>query len=364
MNEFKLFTPTKIGYTDLKNRVVMASATRCVAIGNLPNVLMNQYYVQPKNVGLIITEGTSPSPNGLGYARMPGIFSLQKQGEGWEKITSSVHVDGGKIFVLLLHTGRISHPLNMPEGAQVLAPSAVKATGKIWTDSEMMQDFPVPKEMTNEDLIHTKIEFIAAAKNALDTGFDGVEVDAANGYLFEQFLSPISNIRSDRYGGSIENRCKFVLEVVREIAEAIGKDKIGICLSPYSVESNMPLYPEIYSTYIYLAEQLNKIGIAYIHLVEDSSLGISIAQTELQKQIRKIFKNTIIIPGGYNDERAEADIQIGLGDLVALEQPFINNHDWFERFENDCSLLQDIRINLFYSKNEVDNTDDLYFKDR
>lgn len=364
MNELKLFNPTKIGYTDLKNRVVMAPMTRCMAIGNLPNELMKQNYEQLKNAGLIITEGTSPSPNGLGYARMPGIYSLQKQGEGWERITSAVHDDGGKIFVLLMHTGRISHPLNMPEGAQILAPSAVKAIGQIWTDSKMMQDFPVPKAMTNEDLIHTKIEFVAAAKNALDEGFDGVELDASNGYLLEQFLSPISNIRSDSYGGSIENRSKFVLEVVKEVVEAIGKDKTGICLSPYSVESNMPQYPEIYSTYIYLAKQLNKIGIAYIHLVNNSSMGTSLAQTELQKQIRNIFKNTIIIPGGYDKERAEADIQIGLGDLAAYRQPFINNPDLIEQFQNDWSLSQDIKINLFYSNDDKGYTNDLYYKDR
>jgi N-ethylmaleimide reductase len=364
MIEYKLFTPAKIGNTNVKNRVVMAPLIRFGAIENSPNEPMKVFYAQSKKAGLIISEGTSPSPNGQGYAHMPGIFSLQNQGEDWEKITSSVHVDGGKIFVLLMHTGRISHRLNMPDGAQILAPSAVKAIGQIWTDSKMMQDFPIPKEMTNEDLIHTKLEFVAAAKNALDIGFDGVELDAANGYLLEQFLSPVTNIRTDSFGGSIENRCKFVLEVVKKVAEAIGKERTGICLSPYSVESNMPQYPEIYSTYIYLVKQLNKIGIAYIHLVDNSSMGTSIAQTELQKQIRNIFKNTIIIPGSYDKERAEADLENGLGDLVSFEKPFIDNPDWVERFENDCSLLQDIRINLFYSANEKGYTDHLYYKDR
>src|SRR5450759_5392723 len=232
MKEFKLFTPEKVGSAEMGNRVVMAPMTRCRAIGNVPNELMEEYYKQRSGAGLIITEGTSPSPNGLGYARIPGIFSRQ-QVEGWKMITSVVHSGGGKIFIQLMHTGRISHPLNMSEGAKVLAPSAVKPAGQMWTDSEKLQDFPVPKEMTAEDLLHTKTEFVTAAKNALDAGFDGVELHGANGYLLEQFLSPVSNIRKDNYGGSVENRCRFVLEVVTAVTESIGKGKTAIRLSPY-----------------------------------------------------------------------------------------------------------------------------------
>ena len=229
----------------------MSPMTRSRAIGNVPNELMAEYYKQRSSAGLIITEGTSPSPNGLGYARIPGIFSKQ-QVEGWKKITSAVHKSGGKIFVQFMHTGRISHPLNLPGGAQILAPSAVKAAGQMWTDSKKLQDFPVPKEMTAEDLLHTKAEYVAAAKNALDAGFDGVELHGANGYLLEQFLSPVSNIRKDNYGGSIENRSQFVIEVVSAVAEAIGKGRTAIRLSPYGVASDMPHYPEINATYKYL----------------------------------------------------------------------------------------------------------------
>jgi N-ethylmaleimide reductase len=356
IKEYKLFTPKMVGSVELGNRIVMAPMTRSRAIGNVPNLLMAEYYKQRSGAGLIITEGTSPSPNGLGYARIPGIYSKQ-QVEGWKKITSAVHEGGGKIFVQLMHTGRISHPLNMPEGAQILAPSAVKAAGQMWTDSEKLQDFPVPKEMTTADLLHTKAEFVTASKNALDAGFDGVELHGANGYLLEQFLSPVSNIRKDNYGGSVENRTRFVIEVVTAVAEAIGKGKTGIRLSPYGVASDMPHYPEIDATYRYLSEQLYKIGIAYIHLVDHSAMGAPVVSPELKKLIRKNFKNTIILSGGYDMERAEADIQSGLADLVAFGRPFINNPDLVDRFKKNWTLSQDLKMDLFYSADEKGYTD-------
>jgi N-ethylmaleimide reductase len=351
MLEYKLFSTAKVGSDELQNRVVMAPMTRCRAIGNVPNDLMAEYYKQRSGAGLIITEGTSPSPNGLGYARIPGIFSNQ-QVIGWDKVTSAVHSRGSKIFVQLMHTGRISHQLNMPEGAQILAPSAVKPAGQMWTDTKQLQDFPVPKEMTIDDILHAKTEFVDAALNALDAGFDGVELHAANGYLLEQFLSPVSNIRKDNFGGSFQNRCRFVIEIADAVSEAIGKEKTGIRLSPYGVASDMPHYPEIDATYEYLATQLNNLNIAYIHLVDHSAMGSPVVPMEIKKSIRNIFKNTIILSGGYDLERAEADIQSGLGDLVAFGRPFINNPDLVERLKNNWPLSQDLKMDLFYSADE------------
>ena len=356
MNKYKLFAPENAGSIEVKNRVVMAPMTRCRAIGNVPNELMAEYYQQRSGAGLIITEGTSPSPNGLGYARIPGIFS-KSQIEGWKKVTTAVHRGGGKIVVQIMHTGRISHILNMPEGAEILAPSAVKAAGQMWTDAAAMQDFPVPKAMTTEDLVSTKAEFVSAAKNAIAAGFDGVELHSANGYLLEQFLSPISNIRTDNYGGSIENRCRFVLEVVAAVAEAIGKNKTAIRLSPYGVASDMPHYPEIDSTYNYLSEQLNKLNIAYIHVVDHSAMGAPEVPAELKKMIRKNFGNTIILSGGYEAERAEADLQSGLGDLVAFGRPFINNPDLTERMQNNWPLSEALNMDQFYTADEKGYTD-------
>lgn len=356
MKTYKLFTLEKVGSMEVGNRVVMSPMTRCRAIGNVPNDLMAKYYKQRSGAGLIITEGTSPSPNGLGYARIPGIFS-QQQVEGWKKITSAVHQNRGKIVVQLLHTGRISHSLNMPEGAEILAPSAVKPAGQMWTDSAMLQDFPTPKAMTNEDLTSTKAEFVTAAKNAVEAGFDGVELHSANGYLLEQFLSPISNIRSDNYSGSIENRCRFVLEVASAVADAIGKDKTGIRLSPYGVASDMPHYPEIDATYDYLSKQLNQIGIAYIHIVDHSAMGAPAVPLELKQNIRNNFKNTIILSGGYEKERAETDLQGGLGDLVAFGRPFINNPDLVERMQNNQALSETLNMDQFYTADEKGYTD-------
>jgi len=361
MKEFKLFTPAKTGTHELKNRIVMSPMTRCRAIGNVPNELMAEYYKQRSAAGLIITEGTSPSPNGLGYARIPGIFS-EAQVNGWKKVTTAVHQVGGKIIIQFMHSGRISHSLNMPEGSRILSPSAVKAAGQMWTDAHQMQDFPVPQAMTAEDLISTIAEFVAAAKNAMEAGFDGVELHGANGYLLEQFLSPVSNVRTDSYGGNVENRCRFMLEVVNAVADAIGKNNTGIRLSPYGVASDMPHYPDIDATYDYLSKQLNKIGIAYIHLVDHSAMGAPAVPAEIKKSIRKNFKNTLILSGGYNKESAEADIESGLADLVAFGRPFINNPDLVERMKNNLALSQDLKMDLFYSADEKGYTDYPVFK--
>ena len=334
----------------------MSPMTRCRAIENLPNDLIAGYYKQRSDAGLIITEGVSPSPNGLGYARIPGVYSKQ-QVEGWKKVSSAVHANDGKIVMQIMHTGRISHPLNMPEGAQVLAPSAVKPAGQMWTDARQMQDFPVPKAMTAEELLQTKEEYVNAAINAMEAGFDGVELHGANGYLLEQFLSPVSNIRTDQYGGSIENRCRFVLEVAEAVIHAIGKEKTGIRLSPYGVASDMPHYPEIDATYSYLSEELNKLGIAYIHLVDHSAMGAPLVPDEIKKKIRNNFKNTLILAGGYNKERAEADLQRGLGDLVAFGRPFINNPDLVDRFAKDLPLSEELYTDLFYAADEKGYTD-------
>jgi N-ethylmaleimide reductase len=356
MENYKLFSPAKIGAIALKNHIVMAPMTRSRAIGNIPGDLMATYYGQRSGAGLIITEGTSPSPDGLGYARIPGLYS-DAQVEGWKKVTSTVHQQGGKIFVQLMHTGRISHPENMPEGARVLAPSSVQPAGQMWTDTQQMQDFPTPEPMTIDDISTAKEEFVIAAKNAIRAGFDGVELHGANGYLLEQFLSPVSNIRTDHYSGSIENRCRFVLEVVSAVADAIGKEKTGIRLSPYGIASDMPHYPEIDAAYQYLAEQLSDLDIAYLHIVDHSALGAPPVPLDIKRAIRSIFKNTIILAGGYDKTHAEADLENGLGDLIAFGRPFINNPDFVERIENDQELSSDLQMDLFYSPGEKGYTD-------
>ena len=354
--EYTLLSPVIVGSICLSNRVVMSPMTRSRAIGNIPNDLMADYYSQRADAGLIITEGTSPSPNGLGYARIPGIYS-KAQVEGWAKVTSAVHKAGGKIIIQLMHTGRISHPLNMPEGTMILAPSAIQPKGEMWTDARMMQEYPVPKEMTIDDIIRTEAEYVTAAKNAIAAGFDGVEVHGANGYLPEQFISPVSNVRKDNYGGSLENRCRFVIDIVSAIAKAIGKDKTGIRLSPYGVANDMPHYPEIDVVYSYLSEKLNHLDIAYLHLVDHSAMGAPPVPQSIKKVIRYNFKNTIMLSGGYDKERAESDIENGAADLIAFGRPFINNPDLVQRFKNNWPLSDDLHMDLFYTADARGYTD-------
>jgi NADH:flavin oxidoreductases, Old Yellow Enzyme family len=356
MEHLKLFSKYTLGTARLQNRIVMSPMTRSRANGNIPGELTAEYYGQRSSAGLIITEGTSPSPNGLGYSRIPGIFS-KAQVEGWKKVTVAAHNGGAKIFLQLMHTGRIGHQLNLPEGARVLAPSAVQAAGQIWTDQSQRQDYPVPFEMTADDIIMTKNEYATAASNAIEAGFDGVELHGANGYLLEQFLSPVSNRRTDSYGGSIEKRSLFVLEVAEAVSTAIGKEKTGIRLSPYGVASDMPHYPEIDLTYSYLAEKLSKINIAYIHLVDRSAMGAPSVPDEIKRVVRKLFRNTLILSGGYNNERAEADLQSGRGDLIAFGRPFINNPDLVDRFRNEWPLSSNLNFDLFYTPGPKGYTD-------
>lgn len=343
-----IFTSYTLGDITLKNRIVMAPMTRSRAIGNIPADIAVDYYSQRAEAGLIVTEGTSPSPNGLGYARIPGLFS-DDHVNAWRKVTDAVHRNGGQIFVQLMHTGRIAHEHNLPSGAVILAPSAVKPKGKMFTDVAGLQEFPVPREMTTEELAHTQHEFVYSAKRATEAGFDGVELHGANGYLLEQFLSPFSNQRTDNYGGSIENRCRFVLEVVEKIGMAIGKERLGIRLSPYGVASDMQHYPEIEQEYTYLAEKLNELQIAYVHLVDHSSMGAPEVPVSIKRMFRQKFRNTLILSGGYTKERAEQDLAEGHADLISFAKLFINNPDLVQRFRNDWPLADNLDSSTFYT---------------
>lgn len=356
MEQKKLFSTNVLGKIELKNRIVMAPMTRSRAIKNIPNDLMATYYEQRSEAGLIITEGTSPSPNGLGYSRIPGLFS-KEQIEGWKKVTNAVHARGGKIFVQLMHTGRISHQLNLPKGALVLAPSAVKPAGQMWTDSDGMQDFPTPKEMSLAELFRAKEEYVTASKNAIEAGFDGVELHGANGYLLEQFISPVSNQRTDRYGENIENRCRFVVEIAEAVTHAIGKDKVGIRFSPYGVASDMPHYPEIDETYTYLAKKITEIGLVYIHLVDHSAMGAPQVPASIKKAFRDIYNGKIILSGGYDLARAEQDIENKSADLIAFGRPFINNPDLVYRLQNNKQLSTNLDMKSFYTPDEKGYTD-------
>ncbi len=350
-----LYTPATLGQIVLQNHMVMAPMTRSRATGNNPNALMADYYAQRSTAGLIITEGTSSSPNGLGYPRIPGIFS-KTQIEGWKSITEVVHGGGARIFLQIMHCGRIAHPLNMPAGARMIAPSAVAAAGEMYTDAEGLKPFPLPEAMTLEDITAAVAEYAQAASNAVAAGFDGIELHSANGYLLEQFIRPTSNLRTDSYGGSIENRARFVLEVVDAVNGAIGRERVGIRLSPFGVFNDMPLYDNMEEEYTWLARQLNLKALAYIHLVDHSSMGAPLVPDSIKETFRKEFNGALIFSGGYDPERAENDLSAGKCDLIAFGRAFIANPDLVERWKTGAALNPP-DMDTFYSPGPKGYTD-------
>ncbi|GAA0872122.1 alkene reductase [Gangjinia marincola] len=351
----KLFDSFTLRDVSLKNRVVMSPMTRCRAIDHIPNSLMAKYYAQRAGAGLIITEGTAPSPNGIGYARIPGMYNRDHVA-GWLKVTEAVHDNGGKIFLQIMHTGRVSHPLNMPDDATIMAPSAIQLSGKMYTDQEGEQPYPTPKEMTREEVIAAEDSFVTAARYAMEAGFDGVELHGANGYLIDQFNNPASNKREDEYGGSIENRSRFALAVAAKVVHAIGAEKVGIRLSPNGAMNDMDVFDDTKEQFTYLAKKFNELNMAYIHLVDHEAMGAPAVPYELKKAIWDEFDGTRILSGGYNKEQAEQDLQDDKGDLVAFGRPYIANPDLVYRMQNDLELNEPDQ-DTFYSAGAEGYTD-------
>jgi N-ethylmaleimide reductase len=330
----KILAPYTKNGLSLKHHLVMAPMTRSRAINNIPNDLMAEYYSQRAGAGLIITEGTAPMAEGLGYPRIPGIFS-KEQIAGWKKVTTAVHAHDSKIFVQLMHTGRIGHKNNLPDGAEIVGPSAVKAAGQIYTDAAGNQDHDTPQALSTAGVKEVIAGHVTAAKNAMEAGFDGIELHGANGYLIEQFLNPNVNTRTDEYGGSIQARAKIVVEMAQEIATAIGKEKVGIRFSPFNTLGDQQPYDaeEVHETYVYLAQEMNEIGIAYIH--------IGVAANVPQKTfdgIRAAFNNTIILCNGLTPDTAEAALSKGFADLVAFGRAFLANPDLDKRIAENAAL--------------------------
>lgn len=333
-----LFTSLSTPALELSNRVVMAPMTRSRAVdANTPNALMAEYYAQRATAGLIITEGTSPSPNGLGYARIPGLFN-QAHVAGWKLVTDAVHAQGGKIFVQLMHTGRVSHAANLPAGAEVVGPMAMACPGEMYTDAQGMQPHSTPRAMTTDDIAHVVAEYAKSAQLAIAAGFDGVELHAANGYLLEQFLNANVNQRVDGYGGSIQGRNRFVLEVVRATVQAIGAHRVGIRLSPYGVLNSTGAYPDLEAQYLALTEQLAELGMVYVHLLDHSAMGTPPVPSELKFRLRVAFKGLFILAGGFDKSSADFALGAGHADLIALGRPFIANPDLVARMQAKSEL--------------------------
>ena len=322
----------------LENRVVMAPMTRSRAVeANTPNALMAEYYGQRSSAGLIISEGTSPSPNGLGYARIPGLYN-QAQVDGWKLVTQAVHDRGGKIFVQLMHTGRVAHVANLPAGAEVVGPGTDVCPGEMWTDSQGMQPHSAPRAMTESDVAHAVDEYAQSARLAMTAGFDGVELHGANGYLIEQFLNSNVNHRQDGYGRTPEGRNRFALEVARATVSAIGKDKVGIRLSPYGAFNATGAFADVEAQFLQLARELSSIGLLYLHLVDHSAMGAPPVPADFKARLRAAFSGLFIVSGGFDRTTAEAALAEKRGDLVAFGRPFLSNPDLVERLRDGAPL--------------------------
>ncbi len=361
-----LYSPCRLGNTTLTNRIVMAPMTRSRAPGNIPNSLMSEYYGQRSSAGLIITEGTSPSPNGLGYARIPGIFSPEQR-EGWRPVTDAVHAGGGHIFIQLMHAGRVGSRLNLPPGADLLAPAVVAMSGKIWTDSHGEQPYDLPRAMSAADIKAVIDEYASAAANAVAAGFDGVEIHGANGYLITQFLDPGSNLREDEYGGDAICRNRFALDVVTAVISAIGAERTGIRLSPYGVFNDMSgNYLGIAEQYSILAEELGNFKLAYLHMVDHSAMGAPKPEPAAVRAMCAAFRTTggraIILSGGYDRERATTDLASGSADLIAFGRPFISNPDLVARLHGALPLAAPDQT-TFYTPGPEGYTDYPAFSD-
>jgi N-ethylmaleimide reductase len=350
---FETFTARKI---QLSNRTVMAPMTRSRAVeNNTPNALMARYYAQRATAGLIVTEGTSPSPNGLGYARIPGLFNEQHV-RAWKTVTDAVHAGGGKIVVQLMHTGRVTHVANLPTGAAVVGPTAEVLPGEMYTDSQGMQPHSTPRAMSAKDIVDAVAEYASSARLAIEAGFDGVELHAANGYLIEQFLNANVNTRSDAYGGSSAARNRFALEVVRATAAAIGAERVGIRLSPFGVFNGTGAYPEVEQQYLALVQELSNSGLLYLHLLDHSAMGTPPVPAELKKRLRDAFKGPYVAAGGFDRASAEQVLAAGLADLVAFGKPFLANPDLVQRLRSNAALNAP-DMATFYTPGEKGYTD-------
>ncbi len=333
-----LFEPVAFGAYRLRNRIVMAPMTRSRAVDhNTPNALMAEYYGQRASAGLIITEGTSPSPNGLGYARIPGLYDAA-QVRGWQATTQAVHQRGGRIFVQLMHTGRVAQLANLPAGAEVIGPTAAVCPGEMYVDGRGMLPHSPPRAMGAADIATAVGSYVHSARLTLEAGFDGIELHGANGYLIEQFLNANVNTRTDDYGGSIAARNRFALEVARACAAAIGPERVGIRLSPYGAFNATGAFPEVEPQYLALAGELGRIGLIYLHLVDHSSMGAPPVPAPFKLQLRAAFQGLFVLSGGFDAERAESALLAGHGDLVAFGRPFLANPDLVARMAAHAAL--------------------------
>ncbi len=349
-----LFEAYELGATTLDNRIVMAPMTRSRAPDDIATEQIALHYTQRGTAGLIVSEGTPISREGQGYLFNPGIYT-EEQIKGWKLVTDSVHSVGGKMFAQLWHVGRVSHTSIQIDGTAPVSATSKQAQGAVafaYTDDGAPGFVPTstPRPLTTEEVARVVEDFAQAAENAIAAGFDGVEIHGANGYLLEQFLNPLVNDRTDRYSAdTLENRLRFVFEVVDAAAARVGADRVGIRISPYGQLFDMPLSPQIDETYSALCAGMSQRGIAYVHVMDQTHFFMaeegSAAQEQALRDLLKdcktqLGKTALILAGDMTRERAEELLHAGLIDLAAFGQPFIANPDLVARLKNGWSLTE------------------------
>ena len=349
-----LFSSVRVGPYELPNRLVMAPMTRNrTGAGNVPTALNVEYYAQRAGAGLVVTEASQISPQGVGYPNTPGIHSPE-QVAGWRRVTDGVHAAGGKIFLQLWHVGRISHPSLQPGGALPVSPSAIKPEGNAMTATGL-QPFVTPRALEISEIPGIVAQYGLAAANAKAAGFDGVEIHAANGYLIDQFLRDKTNRRADQYGGSIPNRARFLLEVAEAVVKVWGADKVGVRLSPGNpfndiADSNPG------ALFDHAAGELDRLKLAYLHIVEPAPTADLPGGPLDARHFRPLWRRALIANGGYTQDRAKALIAGGGADLVAFGVLFLANPDLPERFRRGAPLNAPDRA-TFYGGTAAGYTD-------
>lgn len=336
-----IWSPIRVGSMQLPHRTAMAPMTRGRALPDgTPSEITADYYAQRASVGLLITEGTQPSEDGQGYLNTPGIHTASHV-EGWRKVSTAVHGAGGRLFIQLLHVGRMSHPDNTPHHRQALAPSAVAPRAEMFTARGLLP-IPEPRALSREEIAQAIDEFVQGARLAIEAGADGVELHGANGYLIQQFIAPNANLRDDAYGGSIRNRARFALEVTRAVADAVGADRTAIRLSPGSNYGDVEEGPEGPELYRQLLAELNHLGLAYLHLVHAGD------EPRLA-DLRQAWHGTLIVNrAGLGRERIGQDVAAGLADMESFGEMVLANPDFVDRIRTGAPLNVP-RRDLFYT---------------
>lgn len=344
-----VFTPIRVGRCNLSNRLVMAPLTRSRAQPDgTPGDMAATYYAQRASIGLIVAEATQPSDDGQGYMATPGIYT-DAHVAGWKKIAEAVHAKGSKLFIQLMHAGRMSHPDNTPHHRQAVAPSAIAPGTQMFTPKGM-QDIPVPRALATREIRQTIADFAFAARRAIEAGADGVEIHGANTYLVHQFLAPSANVRADEYGGSIENRARFAIEVAQAVAAEIGADRAAIRLSPGLMLWGIDEGAESADLYRYLVAELDKLGMAWLHIMHAGNEA-------LLADIRKLWKGALILNRPDRPrEQIGSDVASGLADLESYGKMVLANPDFVERLKASAPFNEADR-NTFFGGTEKGYTD-------